>query len=747
MPTAFPLRHSLLAGACLALCQSATYAQNTLDVEQLLDLSLEDLIALPVVTASRKAETRDQTPAHIVVITREQIQSRRYMNLADLLEDLPGVDFQRGTKTSQYNQFSVQGYVSPNKLLVMMDGIRIGHPGGGNFPVAENLDLYPAKQVEVLFGPAAALYGADAVSGVVNIITDKAGEGGSYASVGAGRFGQKRASFLTSTRTENGLGLSIGGHSQHSQRASLDQYYPSHYRPVDGVFGGNVVLPADQREPYAGGIRSHSLFARLDWQDKFTVGAYRYHFNSLTSTGDPMVTAKLDADAQWRTTVDTVYARYRYELGENVQAELTLDHSRLEVDPRAFYNNVYNGFTRGYSYVQGERTGIEQRFDWHINNQHQVQAGLGWQKFYDIEAASLPSPYQPSKSPSQQGMLYPNTDLPLIPMDASFHNASAYAQWQAQWSDAWSTTAGVRVDKHSAYGSSVNPRMGLVYKPSQQHVFKALYGQAFRAPSPEESLTSYGSFDGSRDEQERYIGTNFRVPNLNLEPEKVRSLSLVWDWRPSSNVNLVANLYHSRISNLVVNGNLDDLITEEAIIRQPDTKANAGRQRQTGLDLSAQWRFKLGGEWTGDAWGSASWIRGRLDNGDGVDWSIPYVASRKVKLGTTLRWRNSFSITPVLRWTGPVTNGRTKAPGNALLPPAACSGSMSAPSRCRTPGYTVMDLHLGWHQLLGGKANLWLDVHNLLDKRHYAAAGSGSLTFWDMPQQPRSWMITLDYKF
>jgi peptidoglycan/LPS O-acetylase OafA/YrhL len=54
---------------------------------------------------------------------------------------------------------------------------------------------------------------------------------------------------------------------------------------------------------------------------------------------------------------------------------------------------------------------------------------------------------------------------------------------------------------------------------------------------------------------------------------------------------------------------------------------------------------------------------------------------------------------------------------------------------------------VGWHQLLDGKATLWLDVTNVLDKRYYAAGGGGSMTFWDMPQQPRRWMLTLDYRF
>ena len=740
----------------LALCYCAkalAAAPSLEDVQQLLDLSLEELIATPVVTASRQSETRDQTPAHVMVFTREQIRQRRYQNLADLLEDLPGVNFQRGTKSSQFNQFTVQGYLGPNKLVLMLDGIRIGQPSGGNIPVAENLALYHAKQVEVVFGPAAALYGADAVAGVVNIITDNAtsatanGASGSF-SVGLGRFGSRDTSFFTSAKISERLGISVGGHSQRSDRAPLDEFYPDDFQKVDGQFNGRTVLPAATREAYTGGIRSSSVFARLDLGEPLTAGFYRHRFNSLTSTGDPYAMARYDRAAQWQTTNDTVYARYRHRLGENLHGKLTLDHAQMQVDPRAYYSNAYNDFGRGYSYVQGKRTGIEESLHWQVNERHQVQGGLGWQEYTAIEAASMPRPYNTDLSPSDQGMVYPNT--PGFRFDTPhtrFHNLSAYVQWQAQWSEQLSSVAGVRLDRHSVYGSSVNPRLGLVFSPNKTHVFKALYGEAFRAPSPEESLSTIGHFDGRQDADGRYIGTNFRVGNEHLEPETVRSLSLTWDWRPAQNLNFSTNLYHSRISHLVVNMPTADVITPTVWLQNPETKGNAGYQFQRGLDISAQWRFRWGRNWTGDLWGSASWIHGRINTGNGIEWQIPYVASRQLKLGTTLRWRDQWSITPKLRWSSSTTNGRTKAPANPLLPAAHCSSTPSAPTRCSTPGAAVLDLHLGWHQLLDGKATLWLDVTNVLDKRYYAAGGGGSMTFWDMPQQPRRWMLTLDYRF
>jgi outer membrane receptor protein involved in Fe transport len=706
------------------------------ELDRLMSMSLLELIKTPVVTASRQQETRDQTPAHIVVVTREQIRERRYKNLADLLEDMPGVDFMRGSKSSQYNQFSVQGYTGPNKLVVMLDGVRIGHPAGGNFPLAENFALYHAKQVEFLYGPAAALYGADAVAGVVNIITDRAADRqDAWAEIGGGNFGSRETSFMAGMRNDSGLALNVGGHIQHSDRAALQDYYSDAFAKVDSkTFTGNAVVPASQREDYQGGIDSHSFFARMDLGNDLSFGFYRNVFSSLTSTGDPPATARYLDDSRWITQTDTVYGKYRFNLSPRASAELTVDYSHMEVDPRAKYNNIYNNYIDGFSYVRGDRFSIEQNINWQLNDTHRIQAGIGYQTYYAIETASLPKPYNTKQGPDAQNYYYPNTNIPLAIYDAAFNNFSTYAQLQSAWNERFTTVVGARIDHHSQYGEAINPRVGAVWHANAEHLFKAFYGEAFRAPSPEESLSSFGIFDGTQDASGRYRGTGFRVPNFDLEPEKARTLGVTWDWRPRQNLNVVANLYRSRIENLVVTQPSTDIYAiPGAILISPETKGNAGMQKQTGLDLMAQWRFKLSREWSGDLWGSASWINGRIDEGDGVEWDIPYVARHKYKLGTTFRYLDRVSITPQVYWIGDSANGR--------------KDKNNPPERLVTPGYTLTNLHIGWHKLYDGRATLWFDIYNLFDKRYYAAGGSSSRTFYDMPQQPRTWMASLEYHF
>lgn len=741
--TQLKLNSAFLCGLLIGQAQAAE------DISGLMDLSLDALINIPVITASRNTETRDQTPAHIMVITAEQIRSRRYKNLADLLADMPGVDFQRGTKTSQFNQFTINGNLGPNRLLVLIDGIPISQPAGGNYPVAENLSLHHAHQVEFLYGPAAALYGADAVSGVINIITSVNEGDRAWVSAGSGRFNSRAAEFGARFAPLDGFNILMGGHWQASDRAPLDKYYRDEYRKVDANFNGQVIIPAAEREKYRGEQSSHSFYLRADLEDFLSVGYYRNHYANLTSTVDPYATARYDRKARWLTTSDTFYGKLQFDLARDVSAQLIADYSVMEVDPRSNYNNVYNAFQPGYSYSRGERVSIEQNINWELSPHQQLQAGIGYLRMKATEAGSLPNKYDTGHGPGNQGMLYPNTTLPMNILSGSQHNTSAYAQLLSQWDERLSTTLGFRIDRHSSYGSALNPRLGVVWKPQDQHVLKVLYGKAFRAPSAEESLGSFGTFNGSQDAEGNYLGSAFRIPNLNLKPEKSETLGLVWEWRPTRNFNLISNLYHSRITDLIrTQPTPDSNFIPGAILASSDMKSNVGQQKQHGLDISAQWRFRLDRNWMGDLWASTGWVDGRIDEGDGVDWKLPYVARHKLKLGTSLRYRDRFSLTSRLHWVGSVSNDRKNPPNTDLgLPAASCKNNKKAPERCMTPGYVVLDLHFGWHRLLDRNLSLWLDIYNATDRRYYAAAGSGKLTFWDMPQQPRTWMLSLDWRY
>lgn len=736
MTSSLSLRPLALA-VCTVLCPGGVQAAAQ-EVDALLSLSLEELVSLPIVTASRRSEARDHTPAHVIVITQRQIRERQYRDLADLLESLPGVDFMRGTRSARYNNFSLQGYTSSNKLLIMLDGVRIDHPTGGRVAVAENYPLYHVKQVEVVYGPAAALYGADAVAGVINIITEQA-EGVPQAQVTltTGRFGSQEAHFFAAAEVADQVSLSVGGHGQRSDRAPLDRYYPEDFAPADArTFDGTLVIPAEAREAFSGEIASRSLFARLDVGERVSFGYFSSMFRQLTSVGDRPDTAIFTPDARSQTQTQTAYARFRLPLGERVRTQLQLDYSRLELDPSSKYLNIYTSFADlGYLYSRSDRRGLEQTLDVQLSEAHQVQAGLGYQSYRTIQAPDMPQPYDRSLGVGGQGLVHANTDLPLPIPHAEYDNSYAYVQLQSDWQPGVSTMVGLRYDRHSGYGNTLIPRLGGSWRVNDRHVLKALYGESFRAPSPDEILTTYGSFTGVKNEHGQYLGSGFHVPNPNLKPERARTYSLTWEWRPRANVNVVTNFYHSRIKNLI--GNVDERHSTQfipgAVLSNTTRKVNGGDQSQTGLDVLAQWRFHLGHGWRGDGWGSFSLIDGEVrEQGDVSPMDLSYIAPRKARLGATFRYRDRFTITPSVLWTDDVATERAHP--------------SKAGQRRVAKAYTRVDLSLGWHLGRQSASSVWLSVENLLDRRYYAAHGSASTTFVAMPQQPRTWMLSYEYR-
>ncbi|MEM9495216.1 MAG: TonB-dependent receptor [Pseudomonadota bacterium] len=134
--------------------------------------SLEDLMAVEVTTASKRAELASEAPAAVFVLTREDIERSGAVTIADALRLVPGVNVARINSNSW--AVTVRGFNSrfANKLLVMIDGRTVFTPlFSGVFWDQNNIVLEDIERVEVVRGPGGTLWGANAVNGVINIIT------------------------------------------------------------------------------------------------------------------------------------------------------------------------------------------------------------------------------------------------------------------------------------------------------------------------------------------------------------------------------------------------------------------------------------------------------------------------------------------------------------------------------------------------------------------------------------------------
>ena len=167
------LRHAPLALAIAAL--GAAQAQTASPQEDTLGITQMDTV---VVTASGFEQEIKNAPASISVITREQLESKPFHNLADAVADVEGVSVERGGKAGGMN-ISIRGLPS-DYTLVLVDGKRLSQNSSGARPngfgdVDTNFipPMSAIDRIEVVRGPMSTLYGSDAMGGVINIITRK----------------------------------------------------------------------------------------------------------------------------------------------------------------------------------------------------------------------------------------------------------------------------------------------------------------------------------------------------------------------------------------------------------------------------------------------------------------------------------------------------------------------------------------------------------------------------------------------
>ena len=243
-------------------------------------LDLEELARVKVTSAARRPETLGKTSAAITLISHEDIRRSGAANLPEALRLLPGLAvFQAGTRDWAV---SARGFhqQSSNKMLVLIDGRVIYSPiFAGVFWEMQRVLLEDVDRIELIRGPGAALWGANAVNGVINVVTHRAGEtAGGFAAATAGTndqaqvdlryggsMGQRaavRAYALAST--EGGSDRPAGGSSeddwkfgQGGFRADFDQGDNFFTVQGDGYVGGGgqqLVLPAPA-PPFASVVR------------------------------------------------------------------------------------------------------------------------------------------------------------------------------------------------------------------------------------------------------------------------------------------------------------------------------------------------------------------------------------------------------------------------------------------------------------------------------------------------------------
>jgi iron complex outermembrane receptor protein len=725
-----------------------------------------------VVSASKRKQRASDAPATVHVINYEQIQARGYTSLLDLLEDIPSVEIQRNSINEFKNAAGIRGILGNEKFMIMMDGIRITPATGDPYALNHNFSLINAERVEVILGPASALYGVDAFSGIINIITKEGNDiNGGTINSSFGQYNTNDQSFIAGTKS-NGIDISVSGQRYISAEPDYQNLYPEEYAWYNDVYkttgmmgnpffsGDTLPTPNNYNRSFQMPTETNFLSANLRLGD-FKVGAsYNDTKHCPAVSNDPRAAVYTD-EAFLKTSMQTAYFQHVLlkELRNRSQSfslQSTLSYSNFQMDTESNFVNFYTGYNHGYKYLYSKSTKIEEQFEYVFNTKHSLIAGASYELLGALPKSSdIETPVDKKIPTDNQNLYYSGSilegDTVGIPLDfyyLNYSNYGAYAQWQWKPNRKLEFTVGGRFDNNSRFDRSINPRFGVVIKPTNRLKIKLLGGSAFLAPSPWKAYLSYGSFVETTDENGNPAlkADFFHLPNPDLKPEKLSSSEFSVIWLPNDNMKFSVGGYFNSIDQLISLQEYD--YTQNQFKNIPiglvETTQNQGKAQTWGFNFNAYSSLikteSMLLNWYGSYDYSDGYIEVSQSDGTLLQRDLPANAKHTIKSGFDYNWDRLTASLRVLY--------RSKSKSVKTLRPDPNPVMDASNNEDKHTAFAVLNLHARYVLLDKNRNSLatFIKISNLLNTRYYNVAAATD-SFSATPQDPRRFSFGISLNF
>jgi outer membrane receptor protein involved in Fe transport len=473
----------------------------------LTQLSLEQLLEVTVVGASKYEQKQSEVAAAVSVITRGEIQAFGWRTLAEALGSLPGIHV---TYDRQYTYLGTRGFGLPGDLtarvLITINGNRVndpvydGGPAGREFP----LDMALVERVEFIPGPGGAVYGQNAMFGVVNVVTREGADvdGAELAAAAhqPQRLREGRATW--GGRLDNGVDLVLSVSASRSR--GEDRFFDYGSTGISGVAAG---LDAERdREFYA-------RIGRGAWSFDAVYGKRGKKDPTAGYLSDPLVPGYYQEDS--------------YGLAQ-AQYQDSFAGDTLHVSGRLFAGRYRYDAT----YAYGSSFEFPAEGDWHGTEWRVLSTAVAGHKLMlGIEAQDNVRTDQ-----SVNDLADPANSFRIA---RSGYRIGLYAQDEWRLGETLTATLGFRVDRNKTTGTKASPRAALIWQAAPATALKALAGRAHRAPNVYES---------------QYDDVYSQVSNPALAGERIDTLELVADHRIGADLAMRASLYRWTMHDIVTLG-------------------------------------------------------------------------------------------------------------------------------------------------------------------------------------------------
>lgn len=536
---------------------AASVKPDPASLTQLLGLSIEQLLNIPITSTSYFSETTLESGSTVTVLNHEIWEKNGARRIDDAVSNMPG--FIPLPSFLGLKLWAVRGFSTSNGsgVQTLWDGVPLNaFPVGTTQVDNANIQLNTLDSIEVIRGPGSALYGSDAFHGVVSLNAYESEDDQQLVSLRLGSNGYADSAYKKSTPLSNdwrlNLAIAAGGQpEQNSKYQYFDQGVKSSSErdSIYDSYTASVKFNSDE---------SKTISYKLGvYYNKYSHDNFFHNGSSVPSndTSDhESEFAMLKAAATWK-----LGSHNSLSFDTSLWSQ-SRDSSRI-LTPT---NNVINIVVEKEDQLAAN---IVYRHDKLFGNT-ELAAALGF------KSNKLKNAHRTLTNAS--GAVLNNIFEQALPFEhQSRHVTSALIDAKTQFlDDEYILRYGVRYDRYSDFGGNLSPRLGLIKKLDKKSAIKLLYGNAFRAPTANE-----------------FYGAPLLAGNLNLKPETIDTYELAY----------INQTRTSKFETVLFSSEWNNVIAVVGV--NPNrVYQNVGKQKSKGVEVSfleeyQQWQFDLSGSY------------------------------------------------------------------------------------------------------------------------------------------------------
>jgi outer membrane receptor protein involved in Fe transport len=556
--------------AGLSLFPNPAFSQNdslstSREIHRLLQLSLDELINIPVSSASKIGQKTSEAPSIVSIIPADLINQYQWRSLNQIAAKQAGFSIGQDRYGHVINSRGISDLLWSKRLLVLVDGVPFS--SFQSTVTDEAFSLNMVRSVEIIRGPGAALYGPQAVTGVVQINTlsfsDMKGNG--EIDLSAGDYGYRNMSLLTGAKSKH-LNILVSFNNFMSDGNEYDSY--------DGLLkkdtSGNFIKKRTQDEK-----SSNHFWTKIEGRGKLDGFSLSYHLQDYNfQMGHGFLTVLPDIETTSRVTRNYFVAKYvtpgsslsKLKHEYVLKYDYEVSDFNMQIIPPGLTTKVTikkNGKDSTYTDSTYYTHGFWEQYVTPVNN---AFARSQWIYFFDNKATVMAgiehdivyytgdkSHYsnidlnRPGYRPFKNGIFHEINPLYELIKNHFVNTTGIYAQLTTGnlLGKKFTVTVGSRYDMYYYKFNSIkthsdsssrslghfSPRVALVYKTNEYLSFKAIYGNAFRLASPFEQFLSNSLISG--------------ITTKGIEPEDITNIELSSDLQVSRKVIWRNTVFHS----------------------------------------------------------------------------------------------------------------------------------------------------------------------------------------------------------